>query len=69
MEAQRGFTAERERIVDEGMLGEPFGFSGMSMVSTRDDASALYRLVPEDDELEVAVVRRDVTSIGNRRCL
>lgn len=44
---------KRERIVDKGMAGEPFGFSGMSMVSTRADATAVYDLEPEDDDLVV----------------
>ena len=39
---------ERHRIVDPGRARQPFGFSGMSLVSERTGASARYRLRPDD---------------------
>lgn len=43
----------RQRIVDEGQAGLPFGTSGMTIESTRGQATATFELVPEDDIVEV----------------
>lgn len=39
---------ERLRIVDRGSARQPFGFSGMALVSARTGAQARYRLWPKD---------------------
>lgn len=43
----------RNRIVDEGQAGLPYGVTGMIIESTRAGAEATFTLVPEDDEVQV----------------
>lgn len=51
LDSRRGW--ERIRIVDPGRGRQPFGFSGMALVSERTGAIALYRLRANDDEVQV----------------
>ena len=43
----------RERVVDRGGGGKPYGFSGQSLTSARRGASVKYVLKPNDNELGV----------------